>query len=79
MSDVDLLVVQQHAVDGLDSTVGGLGSLVVDKSIALGATMLVGGDFARKDIAESREGIVKSLQPSRLCLVIMTGPVYVSR
>ncbi len=46
MADVDLLVVQQHAVDSLDGGLGGLGSLIVDETVALGTAVLVGGDLA---------------------------------
>ena len=61
MADVDLLVVQQHAVDSLDSSLRGLGGLVVDEAVALGAAVLIGGDLARKDSAESGEGVVEGL------------------
>ena len=61
MSDVNLLIVQKHTVDGLDSGVSSFGGLVVDEAIALRTALIVGGNFARQDIAESSEGIVQSL------------------
>ena len=62
MADVDLLVVQQHAVDSLDSSLRGLGGLVVDEAVALGAAVLIGGDLARQHVAEGGEGVVESLE-----------------
>lgn len=61
MPDVDLLVVQQHAIHCLDSSVGSLGRLVVDETIALRAAELIGGDLAREYVTESRERIMQSL------------------
>ncbi len=46
VADVDLLVVEQHAVDGLDGTLGSLSSFVVDEAIALGSALIVGCDLA---------------------------------
>ena len=62
MADVDLLVVQQHAVDGLDSILSSLGSLVVHETIALGTPMLIGGDLARENVAKGGKGVVEGLQ-----------------
>jgi hypothetical protein len=61
VSDVDLLVVEQHVVDGLDGGVGGLGRLVVDESVSPGSTVLVNGDLAGKDVAEGDESVVEGL------------------
>lgn len=61
VADVDLLVVQQHSVDGLDSIIRSLGGLVVNEAVALGAALLIGCDFAREDVAESGEGVMKGL------------------
>jgi len=61
MADIDLLVVEQHAVDGLDSTISGLGGLVVNKAIALGAALLIGGDLARQNSAEGGKRIMEGL------------------
>lgn len=61
VSDVDLLVVEQHVVDGLDGGVGGLGRLVVDESVSPGSTVLVNGDLAGEDVAEGGESVVEGL------------------
>lgn len=61
MADVDLLVVQQHAVDGLDGGVGGLSGLVVNETVALGASVLVGGDLAGENVSEGSKRVVESL------------------
>jgi hypothetical protein len=61
VSDKDLLLVQKHAVDALDSSVGSLGGLVVNETVTLGVTVLILGDLAGKNVAESGEGVVKSL------------------
>lgn len=60
--DVNLLIVEKHAVDSLDSRLGGLSSLIVDITVTARATLLIGGDFARQNVAESGEGVVESLQ-----------------
>ena len=62
MADVDLLVVEQHTVDGLDGSLGSLSSLVVDETVTLRAAVLIGGDLARKDSAESGKGVVEGLR-----------------
>ena len=62
VADVDLLVVQQHAVDGLDSVLSSLGGLVVHETIALGTPMLIGSDLAGEDVAEGGKGVVEGLQ-----------------
>lgn len=61
VSDVDLLVVEQHIVDGLDGGVGGFGRLVVDESVSPGSTVLVNGDLAGEDVAEGGESVVEGL------------------
>ena len=61
VTDKDLLLVQKHAVDHLDGLVGGLGSLVVDETVALGVGVLVLGDLAAENVAEGGKGVVKSL------------------
>ena len=61
MTNVDLLVVQQHAVDVLDGVLGSLSGLVVDEPVAFGVAMLVGRNLAGKNVAESSERVVKSL------------------
>ena len=66
VADIDLLVVQQHAVDRLDGGVSGIGSFVVNETVALGTAMLIGGDLAREDVAEGSERVVQSLVISLL-------------
>jgi hypothetical protein len=61
VADVDLLVVQKHAVDRLDGGLGSLASLVVDKGEAARVAVLVGGDLAREDVAERSERVVEGL------------------
>jgi hypothetical protein len=64
VTNVDLLVVEQHSIDGLDSIFSGLCGFVVDETIALGSAVLIGSDFAGQDVTESREGIVERLSGS---------------
>ena len=45
--DVHLLIVEKHTVDSLDSTVGSVGSLVMNEAVAFGTTVFISGDFAR--------------------------------
>jgi hypothetical protein len=47
MPDIDLLIVQKHSIDSLDSSVRGLSCLIMNITIATGATLLVGSDLAR--------------------------------
>jgi hypothetical protein len=61
VTDEDLLLVQKHAVDALDSSVGSLSGLVVNETVTLGVAVLVLGDLAGKNVAESSESVVKSL------------------
>lgn len=59
---VDLLVVQQHAIDSLNGSLSGLSGLIVHEAVAFGTTVLVGGDLARQYVTERGEGVVESLQ-----------------
>ena len=61
VSNVDLLVIQQHTIDGLDSRLGSLGAVIVNEAITLGASALVCRDLARKNVTEGGEGVMKSL------------------
>jgi hypothetical protein len=61
VSNEDLLVVQQHTIDGLDSGLGSLSTVVVNEAITLRATTFVGRDLAGKDVAECSKGIMESL------------------
>lgn len=65
VADVDLLVVEQHAVNSFDSIISSLGSLVMDESVALGAALIIGGDLAREHVSKGSKGIVKSLKKIR--------------
>lgn len=44
--DVDLLVVQKHAIDGFDGSLSSLSGLIVHKTVALRVTLIVSGDLA---------------------------------
>jgi hypothetical protein len=48
MTNKNLLIVQQHAIDGLDRIFSSLGGLVVNKSVASGPVVFISRDFARK-------------------------------
>jgi hypothetical protein len=61
VSNVDFLVVQQHAVDGLDSGLGRLSGIIVNETITLGASALICCDLARKDVTKGGESVMKSL------------------
>ncbi len=60
VSNVDLLLVQKHAVNALDGIVGSLCSLVVDKAVAFGVSVLVLSDLTAEDIPKGSEGVVES-------------------
>jgi hypothetical protein len=61
MSDINLLIIEEHAVHCLDGTVSSLSGLVMNEAIALGAPMFVRSNFARQHIAKGSESIVESL------------------
>jgi len=61
VTDEDLLVVKKHAINVLDSLVGGLGGLVVDETVALGVAELILGDLAAENVTEGSKGVVQSL------------------
>lgn len=65
VSDEDLPVVEQHAVDGLDGSIGSLGGLVVDETVTSGSSSVVDGDLAGEDVSEGGEGVVESLKKER--------------
>ena len=62
MSNEDLLVIQQHTVDGFDGGLGRLGGVIVNEAITLGASAFIGCDLAGENVTEGSEGIVKSLR-----------------
>ncbi len=68
--NVDLFVVEQHAVDSLDGVVGGLASLVVHEAVALGATVLISSNLAGQNVAEGSERVVESLVVNELVQVL---------
>lgn len=62
VTDVDFLIVQKHAVHSLDGGISSLSSFVVHETITLGATLVISGDLAGQNVAESGEGIMQSLR-----------------
>ena len=46
MPDIDLLIVQKHSIDSLDSGVRGLSCLIMNIAIATRATLFISSDFA---------------------------------
>jgi len=62
MTHVDLLIIEQHTVDGLDGGLGRFGRLVVNITIATRTTLIIGSDFAGENVAKRRESVVKSLE-----------------
>ena len=61
ISNINLFVVEQHSINRLDSIISSIRAFKMHEAITPGATVLVGGDFARQDITESRKCIMKSL------------------
>ena len=59
VTDVHLLVVEQHAVDVPDRVGGRLGGLVVDEAVAPRAAVFVLRDLAAEDVPKVCEGVVK--------------------
>ena len=47
MADINLLIVKKHSIDSLDSSVRGLGCLIMNIAIAARTTLLVSSDLAR--------------------------------
>jgi hypothetical protein len=47
MADINLLIVKKHSIDSLDSSLRGLGCLIMNIAIAARATLLVSSDLAR--------------------------------
>ncbi|KAK8919492.1 hypothetical protein VCV18_008318 [Metarhizium anisopliae] len=65
MTDVDLLLVEKHAINVLDGLVSSLVRLVMDKTIALGVAVLVLGNLAAQNVAKGSKGIMESLVVNR--------------
>jgi hypothetical protein len=47
MPDVHLLIVEEHSIDSFNSTIRGLGCLIMNIAIATRAALFVGSDLAR--------------------------------
>jgi hypothetical protein len=47
MPYVDLLIIEKHSIDSLNSSIRGLSCLIMDKAIATRPTLLVGSNLAR--------------------------------
>jgi hypothetical protein len=69
VSDIDLFVIEQHAVDSLDGGSGSFASGVVDKGESSGFASLVETDFTREDFTECGKGVVESLVVDRFVKV----------
>merc|ERR1719430_3002892 len=69
-ADEDFLLVQQHAIDLLDSVHGGLFRLEVNESITLAASISILSHLTGQDISESREGVVHGLVVDGLVQVL---------
>ncbi|ROV94110.1 hypothetical protein VPNG_09340 [Cytospora leucostoma] len=61
VADIDLLLVQKHAIDVLDSLRSSLVGLVVHETVSLGVSMLILGNLAAENVAESGESVMQSL------------------
>lgn len=61
MPNVDLLVVQQHTIDGFDSRLCSLGAVIVNEAVTLGTSALVRRNLARKNVTKGGKSIVESL------------------
>ena len=71
LADLDLLSVDEHAIELLDGGVGGLGGLVVDVAVTLGVAGLgIAHDLAGEDVAEEGEGVVQLLVVDGLVQVL---------
>jgi hypothetical protein len=79
MANIDFLVVEQHAIDSLDSAVGRLGGFVMNETIALGATLLIRSDLAGEDIAKGSKGVMESLRTSEpTCIYVSNSLTLLS-
>jgi len=61
VSNEDLLIIEQHTIDGLDGRLGRLGTVIVNEAVTLRASSLICCDLTRKNVTEGSEGIMKSL------------------
>jgi len=60
-ANINLLVIEQHSMDVLNGMLSCLGSLVVDKTVSSGTTLLICSNLARQDIAKGSKSIMESL------------------
>lgn len=66
VADVDFLVVEQHAVDGLDGGIGGFSGGIVHKGESSRLAILIDTDLARENLSKRDESVVESLVVDRL-------------
>jgi len=65
-ADKDLLLVEQHTIDLLDSVEGSFLSFKMHKSITLAASISILGDLAGQDVPEGGESVIHSFVVDRL-------------
>ena len=73
VADINLLVVEQHAVDSLDGGLGSFCGLVVDETISLGSALFIGRNLAREDSSESGKGVVEGLNHGSIGQFVALG------
>lgn len=61
VTNEDLLVVEEHAIDRLDGVLGSLSGFIVDEAVTLGVALLIDGDLAGQNITKRDERIVERL------------------
>ena len=61
VADIHLLVVEQHAVDGLDSSLSSFSGFVVNETITLRAAVFISSNLAREHVTESSESVMEGL------------------
>jgi hypothetical protein len=61
VTNEDLLVVEEHAIDCLDGILSSLSGFIVDEAVTLGVALLIDGDLAGENITERDECIVERL------------------
>lgn len=61
VTNEDLLVVEEHAIDRLDGVLGSLSGFIVDEAVTLGVALLIDGDLAGENITKRDKRIVERL------------------
>ncbi len=61
VTNEDLLVVEEHAIDRLNRVLGSLRGFIVDEAVTLGVALLIDGDLAGENITKRDERIVERL------------------